>query len=72
MVPSLDALATAVSTPDAVLTVIPLSLFVAAMAALTFPLSTVTALALGCVPATGGIGYALFYDPPDAVAGDRP
>jgi hypothetical protein len=54
-------------TADAVLAVIPASLLVATLAAVAFPLSLGTALALGSLPATGSIGYALFYDPPAGV-----
>jgi hypothetical protein len=54
-------------TADAVLALIPASLLAAVAAAAAFPLSLGTALALGCLPATGSIGYALFYDPPAAV-----
>jgi len=51
-------------TARAVLTLIPASLLAATAAAAAFPLSLGTALAVGCLPATGSIGYALFYDPP--------
>ncbi|MEF8852051.1 MAG: hypothetical protein V5A44_08350 [Haloarculaceae archaeon] len=54
-------------TADAVLAVIPASLLVATLAAAAFPLALGTALALGSLPATGSIGYALFYDPPGAM-----
>ena len=50
-------------TADAVLALIPASLL-AAVAAAAFPLSLGTAPALGGLPATGSLGYALFYDPP--------
>ena len=53
-------------TADTVLALIPASLLAAAAVAAAFPLSLATALALGSVPATCSIGYALFYDPPTA------
>ena len=57
----------AARTARAVLTLIPASLLVATAAAAAFPLSLGTALAVGCLPATGSIGYALFYNPPGAM-----
>jgi len=57
-------------TADAVLALIPASLLAATAVAAAFPLSLATALAVGCLPATGSIGYALFYDPPAAM-GER-
>jgi len=54
-------------TARAVLTLIPASLLAATAAAAAFPLPLGTALAVGCLPATGSIGYALFYDPPAAM-----
>ena len=63
MVPTPDE-DTEVSRADAVLALIPASMVVALAGALALPLSMGTALAVGSVPATGTIGYALFYDPP--------
>jgi multisubunit Na+/H+ antiporter MnhB subunit len=54
----------ALNTPDAVLAAIPVLLLLGAAFSLVSPLSPGTALAAGAVPATGTIGYALFYDPP--------
>ncbi|MFB6087603.1 MAG: hypothetical protein ABEJ85_03690 [Haloarculaceae archaeon] len=56
------------STADAVLAVIPAWLVVAALVGAAFSLSLWTILAAGSVPATGTIGYALFYNPPEPVA----
>jgi len=53
-------------TAQVVLALIPASLLAATAAAAALPLSLGTALAVGCLPATGSIGYALFYDPPVA------
>lgn len=57
-----------VSSDDAVLALIPASLLVALFGAAALPVSLGTALAVGSIPATGTVGYALFYDPP--VAGE--
>jgi len=61
-----DSEATDLRTADAVLAVIPASLLLSVVVALALPFSWGTALAAGSVPATGSIGYALFYDPPTA------
>ena len=52
---------------DAVLAAIPTTLLVVLLAGLAVSLSIRTALALGTLPASGTIGYALFWNPPDAV-----
>lgn len=49
---------------DLVLAGILLPLLAAAGAAVLTPLATVVALLAGAVPATGTLGYALFYAPP--------
>ncbi|AJF26063.1 hypothetical protein ACNO8S_01605 [Haloarcula sp. KBTZ06] len=52
------------SMPDLVLASIALSMLLASLGAVVTSLSFVTALSAGSLPATGSIGYALFYDPP--------
>lgn len=52
------------SIHDAVLAAIPTVLAVAAALGAVFSLSTGAVLALGGVPASGTVGYALFYNPP--------
>jgi hypothetical protein len=56
------------SIHDAVLAAIPMSLVVTALVGLALSLSAGTAIAAGSVPATGTIGYALFYNPPDGAS----
>ncbi|WP_324759748.1 hypothetical protein [Haloarcula montana] len=53
-----------VSTADAVLATIALSMVLAGLGAVASSLSVVGALAAGSLPASGSIGYALFYNPP--------
>ncbi|MFC7076709.1 hypothetical protein [Haloarcula halophila] len=53
-----------VSTADAVLATIALSMVLAGLGAVASSLSVVAALAAGSLPASGSIGYALFYNPP--------
>ncbi|WP_058992810.1 hypothetical protein [Haloarcula sp. CBA1127] len=50
--------------PDLVLASIALSMLLASLGAVVTSLSFVTALSAGSLPATGSIGYALFYNPP--------
>ncbi|GGN91757.1 MULTISPECIES: hypothetical protein [Haloarcula] len=52
------------STADLVLASIALSMLLAAVGAVLTSLSVVAALAAGSLPASGSIGYALFYNPP--------
>ncbi|MFY4813904.1 hypothetical protein [Haloarcula argentinensis] len=52
------------SMPDLVLASIALSMLLASLGAVVTSISFVTALSAGSLPATGSIGYALFYDPP--------
>ncbi|MFB6151657.1 MAG: hypothetical protein ABEJ40_07615 [Haloarculaceae archaeon] len=59
------------STNDAVLAAIPAWLLVAAAAAVPASVSVGTALAVGSLPASGTIGYALFYDPPTVGDGEN-
>lgn len=56
--------ATTLSTADLVLASIALTMALAACGAVATSLSVVVAMAAGSVPATGSIGYALFYNPP--------
>jgi len=53
-----------VSVHDAILALIPAILAFAALVGAVLSWSWVTALAVGSVPASGTIGYALFYNPP--------
>ncbi|WP_135366020.1 hypothetical protein [Halosimplex halophilum] len=55
-----------VSVHDAVLALIPALLALAALAGVVLSWSWGTAMAVGSVPASGTIGYALFYNPPEA------
>jgi len=52
------------SAADLVLASIALSMVGATVGAVLTSVSLVTALSAGSLPATGSIGYALFYDPP--------
>ncbi|WP_424002561.1 hypothetical protein ACOZ4I_02145 [Haloarcula salina] len=52
------------SAADLVLASIALSMVGAAVGAVLTSVSLVTALSAGSLPASGSIGYALFYDPP--------
>ncbi len=56
------------SVHDAVLALIPAILVAATLAGAVLSWSWVTALAVGSVPASGTIGYALFYNPPDGAS----
>jgi len=60
--------AASVTVHDAVLAAIPASLVVVALVGLAASLSVSTALGLGSLPASGTIGYALFYNPPETAA----
>jgi hypothetical protein len=60
-----DGLLERASIHDAVLAAIPASLGVAAVVGFVLSLSVGTTLAAGAVPATGTVGYALFYNPPE-------
>jgi len=59
--------AASLTAADAVLAAIPTTLLVVLLAGVAVSLSIRTALALGTLPASGTIGYALFWNPPDAV-----
>lgn len=50
---------------DFILAVIPASLILATIAGAVSPVGMITALGLGSVPASGSMGYALFYRPPE-------
>ena len=52
------------STADLVLVSIALVMAVAAFGAVATSVSVAVAMAAGSIPATGSIGYALFYNPP--------
>jgi len=52
------------STADFVLASIALVMAVAAFGAVATSVSVAVAMAAGSIPATGSIGYALFYNPP--------
>lgn len=52
------------STADAVLASIALTMLLATVGAVVTSLSVAAALGAGSIPATGSIGYALFYNPP--------
>ena len=56
--------AASLSRHDLSLLVIALPLLLASVVAALLPVGTVVALGAGSVPATGGLGYALFYNPP--------
>jgi hypothetical protein len=53
---------------DAVVVAIPATLVLVALAGLAASLSVPTALGVASVPATGIVGYALFYRPPTAAS----
>lgn len=55
------------SVHDAILALIPALMAFAALVGAVLSWSWGTALAVGSVPASGTIGYALFYNPPAAV-----
>ena len=57
------------SMPDLVLASIALSMLLASLGAVVTSISLVTALSAGSLPASGSIGYALFYNPPVASSG---
>jgi len=52
------------STADAVLVSIAATMLVATLGAVVTSFSVAAALGAGSIPATGSIGYALFYNPP--------
>ena len=52
------------STADLVLASIALVMAVAAFGAVATSVRVAVAMAAGSIPATGSIGYALFYNPP--------
>jgi len=52
------------ATADLVLVAIAVPMLVASLAAALSPVQLGVALGAGSVPASGTIGYALFYDPP--------
>jgi len=52
------------STADAVLASIALTMLLATVGAVATSLSVAAAFGAGSIPATGSIGYALFYNPP--------
>ncbi|QLH76712.1 hypothetical protein HZS55_05060 [Halosimplex rubrum] len=56
-----------VSVHDAILALIPAILALAALVGAVLSWSWGTALAVGSVPASGTVGYALFYNPPTGV-----
>ena len=56
--------AASVSTADFVLASIALTMVLAAVGAVLTSLSVAIALGAGSIPASGSIGYALFYNPP--------
>ncbi|MDG5778968.1 hypothetical protein VB779_00030 [Haloarculaceae archaeon H-GB11] len=53
--------------PDLVLALIPSLLSLAWLVGLMSSISMGTAMAAGSVPASGAIGYVLFYEPPERV-----
>ena len=53
--------------PDLVLAVIPSLLSLAWLVGMVSSVSMGTAMAAGSVPASGAIGYVLFYEPPEPV-----
>jgi len=55
------------SPADFVLVSIALVMALAAFGAVVTSLSVAVAMAAGSIPATGSIGYALFYNPPTDV-----
>ena len=56
-----------VSVHDAILALIPVIMLAAALVGAVLSWSWGTAMAIGSVPASGTIGYALFYNPPNGV-----
>jgi len=52
------------TTADLVLASIAIAMTLSAFGAVATSLSVAVAMAAGSVPATGSIGYALFYNPP--------
>ncbi|MFB6178535.1 MAG: hypothetical protein ABEI77_02285 [Halorientalis sp.] len=60
-----------VSKPDLVLSFIPGPLVVAVVVSLFVGVPVTLALAAGSLPASLAIGYALFYEPPVEVGGNR-
>ena len=52
------------STADFVLASIAIVMSLAAFGAVATSLSVAVAMGAGSIPATGSIGYALFYNPP--------
>jgi len=56
-----------VSVHDAILALIPVIMLAAALVGAVLSWSWGTAMAIGSVPASGTIGYALFYNPPEGV-----
>jgi len=52
------------STADFVLASIAIAMALAAFGAVVTSLSVAVAMAAGSIPASGSIGYALFYNPP--------
>jgi hypothetical protein len=54
------------SRHDLSLAAIAVSLLAASLAGALLPVGMMAALGAGSVPATGGVGYALFYRPPTA------
>ncbi|SFR89909.1 hypothetical protein SAMN05216559_0709 [Halomicrobium zhouii] len=53
-----------VATADLVLAAVALPMVLAALVGLFYSVQFAIALGAGSVPASGTIGYALFYDPP--------
>ena len=58
------------SIHDAILAVIPAIMVLATLAGLALSWSWATMLAAGSVPASGTIGYALFFNPPETATDD--
>ena len=56
--------ASPLSTADLVLASIAIAMMLAAFGAVVTSLSVAVAMAAGSIPASGSIGYALFYNPP--------
>lgn len=59
-----------VSVHDAILALIPAVMGLSTAVGVALSWSWATMLAVGSVPATGAIGYALFYNPPVTVRED--
>lgn len=57
----------ALSRYDLLLAAIAMSLVAALLVGVLSPVGTVIALGAGSIPATGTVGYALFYRPPVSV-----